>query len=510
MSHRIRILSMSDVHGTVFPHSYADGTPFNGGYAKLKSLIDFLRDDHTVVIDNGDTIQGNPMMFFHYLKHPDRPCPASVALREIGVDFVNIGNHDFNEGPEALLAHLAESGATCITSNVTRHGKPMAQPYVMRSLGGKLVAFFGVVTQHVPHWEPERHLTDIGFTDAFETVQATVSALRALPRKERPDYIICVYHGGFERDPATGALMGEDSGENEGYRIITETEGLDILITGHQHIAIKGESHGTVYSQPGTKGAYLSVIDIDTLSGKIKARLITPDEDADEDMLALFAEEEKACQQWLDTPLGETKDDFLIRDEFEARLHKSQVVTYLNHVQAGATGAELSATSLFSGATGFGKEITMRDLVSTYVFTNTLVVKQITGSVLRAYLEKTSLYWTLSAEGEIIVSEEFIGPSEAHFNYDMVDGVEYTIRVSNPPGERITELTRNGKPVRDDDVFTLVINNYRAAGGGEYDMLSSAKTVSENLTDMVELLANDILKNGEIDFEPADNIRVVV
>ncbi|MBQ4417029.1 MAG: 5'-nucleotidase C-terminal domain-containing protein, partial [Butyrivibrio sp.] len=160
--------------------------------------------------------------------------------------------------------------------------------------------------------------------------------------------------------------------------------------------------------------------------------------------------------------------------------------------------------------TGFGKEITMRDLVSTYVFTNTLVVKQITGSVLRAYLEKTSLYWTLSAEGGIIVSEDFIGPSEAHFNYDMVDGVEYTIRVSNPPGERITELTRNGKPVRDDDVFTLVINNYRAAGGGEYDMLSSAKTVSENLTDMVELLANDILKNGEIDFEPADNIRVVV
>ena len=501
---------MTDVHGTVFPHSYADGTPFHGGYAKLKCLIDFLRDDHTVVIDNGDTIQGSPLMFFHYLKRADRPCPVSVALREIGVDFINIGNHDFNEGQEALLTHIAESGATCITSNVTRRGKPLAQPYVMRSLGGKLVAFFGVVTQHVPHWENRDHLTDIVFADAFETVKATVSALRALPRKERPDYIVCVYHGGFERDPLTGALLGEDSGENEAYRMIIETEGLDILITGHQHMAIKGESHGTVYTQSGAKGAYLSVIDIDTLSGKIKTRLITPEEAADEEMLSLFREEEEACQLWLDTPLGVTKNDLLIEDEFEARLHKSQVITYLNRVQIAATGAELSAASLFSGATGFGKQITMRDLVSTYVFTNTLVVKQITGSVLRAYLEKTALYWTLSGDGEITVSEDFIGPSQAHYNYDMLDGVAYTIRVSNPPGKRITELTRNGKPVRDDDVFTLVINSYRAAGGGEYGMLSSAKTVSENLTDMVELLAKDILKNNEIDFEPVNNIRVVI
>ena len=92
----------------------------------------------------------------------------------------------------------------------------------------------------------------------------------------------------------------------------------------------------------------------------------------------------------------------------------------------------------------------------------------------------------------------------------MLDGVEYEIKVSNPIGHRITYLTRHGVPVKDDDEFTLCINNYRAAGGGDYDMLKNAPTIMEIQRSAVELIAEYIEKEKEIDFEPVNNINVVI
>lgn len=63
MKNTIRILSTSDVHGCIYPNSYADGKTHDIGLARLKTLIDVLRDEDTVLIDNGDTIEGTPFTF---------------------------------------------------------------------------------------------------------------------------------------------------------------------------------------------------------------------------------------------------------------------------------------------------------------------------------------------------------------------------------------------------------------------------------------------------------------
>ena len=97
--------------------------------------------------------------------------------------------------------------------------------------------------------------------------------------------------------------------------------------------------------------------------------------------------EEAECQKWLDQPLGETAIDLRIADEDDARLHKSQVITFLNKVCEDCSAADISGNALFLHARGFKQQITMRDLVSTYVFPNTLVVKKVTGKILKEYLE---------------------------------------------------------------------------------------------------------------------------
>ena len=92
----------------------------------------------------------------------------------------------------------------------------------------------------------------------------------------------------------------------------------------------------------------------------------------------------------------------------------------------------------------------------------------------------------------------------------MIDGVEYIIKVSNPEGSRITSLTRNGQFVKEDDEFTIAVNNYRASGGGNYNMIKNAPVVKEISESMVEILAEYIMHKKVIDFEPVHNIDVIV
>ena len=504
-NNRIRILYTSDLHGKVYPYSYADGAEKMYGLARLKTLADSLRDENTILIDNGDVLEGSPLTFYHFKNQKEEVCPATTAMRRMNYDFVNIGNHDFNFGTDALFLHLKETGAECITTNVTYRGRAFGKPYVIRELAGRRIAFFGIMTQYVPHWEQPENIRDVVFSDAFETAQKTV---RLIKETEKTDYIVCVYHGGLERDLKTGEAIEVQTGENEGYRILKEIDGIDVLLTGHQHRTICETLFGTLCMQPGADGAYLACVEIDMEEGAITGKLLPANTAPEEAMMRALQPVEDTVQAWLDTPLGTSKVDLVIRDGFDARLNKSQVATFLNMVQSETTGAELSASAIFLGATGFSEHITMRQLVATYVFPNTLVVKRVTGKALRAFLERAAQFFDVK-DGKVVISASHDFPTPQHFNYDMVDGVTYTIKAGNPVGERVILLQKDGKDVRDDDVFTLAVNNYRAAGGGEYTMIAEAETVREDLTSMVDLIADYIMRNPVIDFTPVNNIRVI-
>ncbi|MCI5722478.1 MAG: bifunctional metallophosphatase/5'-nucleotidase [Erysipelotrichaceae bacterium] len=505
MSDRIRILATSDVHGYIYPYSYADHSKKDIGLAKIKSLVNILRDENTLVLDNGDMLEGSPLMYHHFSTTPDEISPITKAMADLKYDYINVGNHDFNYGEEALMTHIQNVGAPCITSNFHYHGAPFGPNYVIRKVAGKKIAIFGLVTQYIPHWEQKSHIKHMRFIDAYLTAEATVKLLKRL---ENPDYIICMYHGGFERDLVNGRLTEEDTGENEGYRILKNIRGIDVMISGHQHRTEAGKLYDTYYTQTAANGAELACIDIFPDNNTIEPRILKADIDPDEDMMSLLQKEEDTCQTWLDTTLGTSQVDMRVSDEFDARLHKSQVITFLNKVQMEKTGADLSANALFLGATGFASNITMRDLVSTYVYPNTTVVKKITGKILKEYLEKTAEFWMIRNEN-IIVNPSYDWPKPQHYNYDMVDGISYTIKVSNSVGSRITSLQYQGQDVTDDMEFTIAMNNYRAAGGGNYNMIKEAPVVSTDLSSMVELLANYIQEHKVIQFEPVNNITVI-
>ena len=503
MSDRIRILATSDVHGYIYPYSYANKKEENIGFARISTLIKSLKDENTILIDNGDNLEGSPLMYYHMHYQKDKINPVSKVINKMGYDYINIGNHDFNYGEKALVSYLNELNAKCITTNILYKDKNIGS-YVIREINGKRLAIFGLTTQYIPNWESKEHIKDSKFIDAFLACKENVEYLK---ENENPDYIICVYHGGFEKDLDTALATEDLTGENEGYQMLEEIKGLDILISGHQHRSLSGKLFNTIYTQTKDRGSELACIDI--YKDKIEAKIIPVTSVFDEDIISLNEKEEMMCQSWLDTPLGKSKVDLKIIDEDDSRLHKSQLITFLNLVCKDISGAMLNSNSLFDGATGFSENITMRNIVSTYVFPNTLVVKKITGKILKEYLEKNAEYFDIE-NNKIVVSKDFLYPKLMKYNYDMVDGIFYTIKASNKKGERITSLIFNGKEVKEDDEFTLCVNNYRASGGGNFYMIKNAPTIKEISASMVDILANYIIKNKEINFDSIDNIKVEI
>lgn len=496
----------SDVHAYLYPYAYADKTDKPMGLAKAAHTMRRLKNENTILIDNGDVLEGSPLAYFHFQKNKDKDNPFTKAMNQVPYDFFNLGNHDFNHGQDVLVDHVKHLNMPCITANVSYQGIPFSKPYRILDIADQKVALFGIMTHFVPNWESPENIRDLSFEDAFECTKRIVEEIK---EKENADYIIAVYHGGMEKDPDTGMESEVQTGENQGYRMCTEIEGIDVLLCGHQHHPMYGRLNDTVYIQPPQEGREIVMVEIDPEQDSISAELVAVDEIADEDILNLVNEEEEECQKWLDMPLGTCNVDLKVLDEDDARLHKSQVITFLNRVCEDISHADISANALFLHAKGFNSKITMRDLVSTYVFPNTLAIKEINGKILKEYLEKCAEFWDVQ-DGKIVIEKFHDFPTPQHFNYDMLDGVEYEIKVSNPVGSRITKLTRNGIDVKEDDVFTLCINNYRAAGGGGFTMLKDAKTIKEIQRNVVEIIADYIAKEKVIDFDPVNNIRVVI
>lgn len=503
---KIKLYATSDLHGYLTPTRYSDNQIDNMGLMKLAPFIQ--KDEHTLLIDNGDVLQGSPLAYVHHLKFEENIHPMALCFNRLGYDYVNIGNHEFNFGKENVHHYLNSLDATCLTRNILDEGKRMGTEYVIHEFDkSHRIALIGVTTQYIPNWEQARNIDKMQFLNAFDEVKVAVAHIK---QNETVNGIVVVYHGGFEKDLQSGQATEVLTGENLGYQMCSEIEGIDLLISGHQHRSLAEKCHQTMVTQTAANGKEIAYVEWDLDNHTIDAKLLSANTQVDDSLFELFAEEEKVTQTFLDEPLGELKEgDLLIHDALQARIHKHPLVSFLNQVQFAFADSDLASIALFNDATGFNHQITMRDCVSTYVYPNTLVVLRISGEILKQYLEKCAEYFTIE-EGKIQVSKAFLEPKPAHFNYDMVDGCEYTICVSNPIGQRITKLNYKGEAVKPTDSFTMAMSNYRAACGGDFFMLKGCEVVLEIQKDMVECLCEYITQRKVVEVNHNENVLVTM
>lgn len=191
-------------------------------------------------------------------------------------------------------------------------------------------------------------------------------------------------------------------------------------------------------------------------------------------------------------------------------LQGSPIATFINQVQLAVSGAEVSCTALSNDLRGFDSAVTVRDVVASYTYANTLVVLSVTGRTLRQALEQCATYFAVLADGSVTVSDAFLRPKAAHYNYDYFWGVTYAFDLRKPIGNRVTRLRRLGEPVTDDARFSLVMNSYRATGAGDFDGYQRCERIREMQTDVSELLLDYLREHSPITVDDASAYEVIL
>jgi len=462
----ITILGTTDVHGNIYNWSYEDGEEVdNIGFAKIYSVVKEVREENpnTLLIDNGDTIQGTLLTDDLYNYDLEKPNPIIDVMNFMGYDSMTLGNHEFNFGLDLIKKIEKEAEFPILAANVynAKDNTNYMKPYIVKDVAGVKVGILGLTNPNIPRWDGVK-VKDLKFEALDEAADKYIKELR---EKEKVDVIIVTAHTGLDQ---------EYGPQDEARRIVENNPDVDVLLVGHGHITVNETIGNTVVG--GARDAGRQVVRFDLELEKQgdtwevvdrKVDIIEVENyEASEELKEYAQEYHKATLDFISREIGYATEDLHPASEIkgipEGQLRDTAVVDLINNVQLKYSGADISAAALFKNDANIKKgPITFADVFDIYKYPNTLKVVEVTGKELKDYMEWSAAYYNTYKPGDVTIS---FNPNIRGYKYDMFQGVDYKIDISKPEGERIVDLKFKGKPVKPDDKFKLAINDYRYSG----------------------------------------------
>ena len=282
----LMIIAVNDTHSQIDPAS--DGM---GGVLRRKAIYDQLRasNAHTALIHAGDAVQGT--LFFSLYRGE-----VEYALMDtLGYDAIILGNHEFDNGMEELAAHYRNIDAAIISANYDGSATPLKglfQPYWIKAVGDKRVAFFGI-NLNPTGMIADMNCKNLGYRFAPDVADATA---RYLKQVQGVDYAIMVSHIGYS---------SYDPSEPNDTLIISQSHYIDMVISSHSHSTIKpgsgmdrianADGKMITIGQNGKSGKLVATYDLDLETGEIVYKHIPVDQSWDE-----AASRYTALDRWLD------------------------------------------------------------------------------------------------------------------------------------------------------------------------------------------------------------------
>lgn len=499
-SKTVTILQTSDLHGMVNPYDYASNKVSKTSLAHAATIIKAERskDPNLLLLDTGDTTQANYIQEFLN----ENPNPIIGALNYLDYDAWTLGNHEFNFGFSYVTKEISEFEGVTLAGNIYKaDGSRWIDAYHIFDVDGVKVAVFGIDAPHVPQWEKTdpTHYDNMTFTSPMEE---TGKILKELDGKA--DVVIGSIHYGLEGEYGT-----------EGVRALAETYGdrIDALLIGHAHAVVDETIGGIPVLEPGSNGQYVSKVTI-TLTGSgsgwtvdksattgelLDCSAVTPDAD----FLAEFKSLHEKSLAMASREVGQVGKTFLDPVELlpgipNAIIQDNPVIDLINKVQMEQTGADVSLAALFDSSSNLeAGPFLHRDSVKIYKYDNTLFAVKVTGKQLKAIMERQAGgFFNQYQSGDVTVS---FNPNIRMYNYDEFAGVNYEIDISKPEGQRIQNVTYQGKPLSDTQTLVLALNNYRYGGLvsagllNESDVVYEGGAVRDMITDYVASLQGPLM-----------------
>ncbi|MGL5735264.1 MAG: metallophosphoesterase, partial [Beijerinckiaceae bacterium] len=280
---KLRVMETTDLHVNVLPYDYfRDGNDETVGLARTAALIKAARTEvkNALLFDNGDFIQGSPlgdyMAYKKGLKKGETH-PIIAAMNTLNYDAGTLGNHEFNYGLDFLDAGMAAANFGFVCANVLKaDGTPYIKPWtlitrdVTDESGARhslKIGVIGFVPPQIMQWDKKALDGKVTATDIVEAAQKYTPEMR----RAGADITIALCHSGI----AGGTRAG---GEENAALHLAAVDGIDVVLTGHQHLLFpgakafdglagvdnkKGALNGKPAIQPGFWGSHLGIIDLD-------------------------------------------------------------------------------------------------------------------------------------------------------------------------------------------------------------------------------------------------------
>ena len=263
------IAATSDLHGSLTSTRLLPRKR-SRGLLHLAMPLKKLREKYPqlILLDAGDTIQGDPSSFYFSHVEPEttRPLPVIEMMNWLKYDALTLGNHDFEPPTNILKQNIAQAQFSWLAANVSfRNAKqPLFPPYKIIERNGVRVGILGLITPGVPLWIDPEQRKGLNFKEMLETAKKWVKVLR---EQEKVDYLIGLFHSGdntqYDRDVASTRELPHPNAAGMIADFLPE---FDLIISGHAHRISpkrrtkKLKGHQTPLVSPGTAAEGLSTI----------------------------------------------------------------------------------------------------------------------------------------------------------------------------------------------------------------------------------------------------------
>lgn len=500
----LTVAATTDVHGRIRGWDYYDDRADSTlGLTRAATIVDSLRGANAgrvVLVDAGDLLQGTPLAYVAARVTHERRNPIIAAMNAARYDAAVVGNHEFNYGVPYLNGAIAQARFPFLAANVYRaDGKPAYTPSTVVDRGGVRVAIVGATTPGSNLWDSENlKKAKLHVGDIVPAVRTYVERAR----RDGADVVVVVLHSGLDEASTYDTVSTGVASENVAKRVAAEVPGIDVVVYGHSHKENAGQLVGhTLLLQPKNYAASVGIATVPLTCEAATRRwsagtphgAIVKTRGHAESAALLGASERvhREAVQYATAPIGSTPDTW---SGDSSRVEDTPLIDFILAVERKAANADLASSAAFDTRAKLGPgPISISQLVRLYPYDNTLRAVRISGTQLRQYLEHSSRYYLTTPTGAFRIDSTVAG-----YNFDIVSGVDYTLDLTRPVGERVTTLTYKGKPVAPTDSFTLALSNYRQMGGGGFAMLAGAPVVYDRQEEIRQLLIDEVRRRKTI------------
>ena len=516
------ILHTTDLHGSVYPYDYFRDMPDDNGLAKIYSAVKRYRSQYknVLLLDGGDLIQGNPMIYYFNKVERFMPNPMTMTMNYMRYDAFTVGNHDIEQGYAVYDKARRESDFPWLSANgLFADDSPFFKPYTIVERNGIKIGIIGLTTPAIPMWLDNRLYPGITWHDMVTSARFWAEQLRP-----KVDILVGIFHAGMNEEYSSSATdaLGLPN-ENATKLVAEQVPGFDVIFCGHSHRRYPYSEkdpqkiNGALMLMSGSHGRYLGVAAFDlSRSGnswqidQSQSKILPMDTvSAAQEILDINREYHEKTLTYIRQTVGSVSDT--ISGKY-SRVRDNKLVELINKAQMDITGADVSFAASFDDRLILPPgEIKIKDIYMMYKYENFLYTIKMTGKQIHNYLEYCANYFLFDANK----GGYSINPDMQGYNYDMAEGITYEIHIKNKPGDRIRNLknSRTGKPLGDNQIYSVALNSYRASGGGGH--LAAAGIMQANITwksseEMRNILSEYIRSHGDISGSVDNNWRIVL